>query len=61
MTKRLTALFAFVAVLTLGTAARVLAHAGHDHKVMGTVTMAMADRIMVKDTDGKDAPPPDRP
>ena len=54
MTKRLSALFAMLAVLTMGTAARVLAHEGHDHKVMGTVTMAMADHIMVKDTAGKD-------
>jgi hypothetical protein len=54
MTKRLGALLAILAVLALGTGARVLAHEGHDHKVMGTVTMAMADHIMVKDTAGKD-------
>ena len=54
MTKRLGALLAILAVLALGTGTRVLAHEGHDHKVMGTVTMAMADHIMVKDTNGKD-------
>jgi hypothetical protein len=54
MTKRLSALFAILALLTAGTAARLQAHEGHDHKIMGTVTMAVADRIMVKDTDGKD-------
>jgi uncharacterized Zn ribbon protein len=31
-----------------------LAHEGHDHKVLGTVTMAMADHVMVKEKDGKD-------
>ena len=30
------------------------AHEGHDHKIMGTVTMAAADHVMLKDTDGKD-------
>ena len=33
----------------------VLAHPGHEHKVMGTVTMAAADHVMLKDKDGKDA------
>ena len=54
MTKRLAALLTILAVLVLGTSARLLAHEGHDHKVMGTVTMAMADHIVVKDTAGKD-------
>ena len=40
--------------MTLGGSARVLAHEGHQHKVMGTVTMAMADHIMLKDREGKD-------
>jgi hypothetical protein len=42
------------AVLTLGVGARLLAHEGHEHKVMGTVTMAAADHVMLKDKDGKD-------
>jgi hypothetical protein len=42
------------AVLALGTTAAVLAHPGHDHKVLGTVTMAAADHVMVKDKAGKD-------
>ncbi len=41
-------------VLALASGVRLWAHQGHDHKVMGTVTMAAADHIMVKDTDGKD-------
>ena len=30
------------------------AHEGHDHKIMGTITMAAADHVMLKDKDGKD-------
>ena len=40
--------------MTLGGSVRVLGHEGHEHKVMGTVTMAMADHIMLKDKEGKD-------
>jgi hypothetical protein len=29
------------------------AHEGHDHKVLGTVTMAAADHVMLKDKDSK--------
>jgi hypothetical protein len=43
-----------VAVLTAGSGAGLLAHGGHEHKVMGTVTMAAADHVMLKDRDGKD-------
>ena len=52
--KRLFATVLALAVLTLGSGARLLAHEGHEHKVMGTVTMARADHVMLKDTDGKD-------
>jgi hypothetical protein len=31
-----------------------LAHEGHDHTIMGTVTMTAADHVMLKDKDGKD-------
>jgi hypothetical protein len=30
------------------------AHEGHDHKVLGTVTMAAADHVMLKDKAGKE-------
>ena len=43
-----------IAVMTLGVGARLLAHEGHEHKVMGTVTMAAADHVMLKDKDGED-------
>ena len=54
MMKRLSALLLAFGVLTPGLSARLLAHEGHEHKVMGTVTMAAADRVMLKDKDGKD-------
>ncbi len=51
MTRRLLlAAFATLAVFPL----QVLAHEGHDHKVLGTVTMAAADHVMLKDKDNKD-------
>lgn len=52
--KRLFATALTLAVLTLGSAARLLAHEGHEHKVLGTVTMAAADHLMLKDRAGKD-------
>jgi hypothetical protein len=54
MTRRLALSLTVTAVLALGTTAAVLAHPGHDHKVLGTVTMAAADHVMVKDKAGKD-------
>lgn len=43
-----------VGVALLGSPRVARAHEGHEHKVMGTVTMAAADHVMVKDKDGKD-------
>lgn len=46
---------ALVALFLLGlTGPAVLAHEGHEHKIMGTVTMAAADHVMLKDKDGND-------
>ena len=42
-------------VVGLAYPAAAVAHPGHQHKIMGTVTMAAADHVMVKDKDGKDA------
>lgn len=51
MTRRLMfAVFAAVAVFSL----QGLAHEGHEHKVLGTVTMTAADHVMLKDKDNKD-------
>ncbi len=44
---------ALVTAVSFGISAPAVAHTGHDHKVMGTVTMAAADHVMLKDTDGK--------
>ena len=52
--KRLLATVLALAALSLGSGVRLLAHEGHEHKVMGTVTMAAADHVMLKDKDGKD-------
>src|SRR5687767_14935094 len=52
--KRLFATVLALAVLALGSGVRLFAHEGHQHKVMGTVTMAAADHVMLKDKDGKD-------
>ena len=46
---------ALVALFTFTAASGVVSgHEGHDHTIMGTVTMAAADHVMVKDKDGKD-------
>jgi hypothetical protein len=39
--------------LALSPAARVLAHEGHEHKFMGTVSAVHKNRLEVKATDGK--------
>jgi hypothetical protein len=43
-----------LAILALGSATTLSAHEGHEHKIMGTVTMAAVDHVMLKDKDGKD-------
>ena len=52
--KRLFAIVLALAGLTVGSSARLLAHEGHESKLMGTVTMAAADHVMLKDKNGKD-------
>jgi len=49
---RLTTLIA-TAAIAVGVAGIAMAHEGHAHKVMGTVTMTSADHIMVKTVDEK--------
>ena len=53
MTRRLACMFVGFFALTL-VADSAAAHPGHEHKVLGTVTMAAADHVMVKGQDGKD-------
>lgn len=47
-------LLTLLCAVTLVVPAIAWAHEGHAHKVMGTITMAAADHIMVKTTNGKD-------
>src|SRR3990170_3868693 len=54
MMKRFSATLLALAILAFGSGVSLLAHEGHEHKVMGTVTMAAADHLMLKDKDGKD-------
>ena len=54
MARRLFSIVVMLGMMAVSGGVRVLAHEGHEHKVMGTVTMAMADHIMLKDKDGKD-------
>ena len=54
MTRRLIAMVLALGVLGVSGGVRLSAHEGHDHKIMGTVTMAAADHVMLKDKDGKD-------
>lgn len=54
MTRRIVlTLAALAAVVVFGSPA-LLAHPGHEHKVLGTVTMAAPDHVMLKDKDGQD-------
>ena len=52
MTRR-TVLLGLCVAIVAGTAP-LLAHPGHDHKLLGTVTMAAPDHLMLKDREGKD-------
>ncbi len=42
------------AIVMLAAPAIVWAHEGHAHKLMGAVTMAAADHLVIKTADGKD-------
>jgi hypothetical protein len=43
-----------VALFTLTLVTSALAHPGHEHKMLGTVTMAASDHIMLKERDGRE-------
>jgi hypothetical protein len=55
MIRRFAFAIATVLSVTALLAAPAFAHPGHEQKVMGTVTMAAADHVMLKTTEGKDA------
>lgn len=48
-------IFSLATMMIIATTLTASAHPGHEHKVLGTVTMVAADHVMVKDKDGKDA------
>ncbi len=52
MTRRI-ALAALAALIMMAGAAAARAHEGHEHTLMGTVTMAATDHVMFTDKDGK--------
>ena len=51
--KKLVSRLVLCAALIAPAGATLLAHGGHDHKVMGTVTSVSAKQVVVKDKDGK--------
>jgi hypothetical protein len=55
MTRRFISAMTAATVMTIALGGVASAHPGHEHKIMGTVTMVAADHVMVKDKDGKDA------
>ena len=54
MTGRVLLFLLMLGVFNVAGAHRLLAHDGHEHKILGTVTMAAADHVLVKDKDGKE-------
>ncbi len=54
MTRRFGIALVALFVLSVAGGSSALAHEGHAHKVLGTVTMAASDHVMLKDKDGKD-------
>jgi hypothetical protein len=53
MIRQSIASFAAIAALAIGGLTPLVAHEGHDHQVLGTVTMAAPDHVMLKDKDNK--------
>ena len=54
MIRRLAMALIALFTLAVGSSTIALAHEGHEHKILGTITMAAADHVMLKDKDGKD-------
>lgn len=47
MMKRLVAIAIAISALMVGSGVRIGAHEGHDHKIIGTVTMAAAVGVTI--------------
>lgn len=54
MFKRVALIVVATGLFAAFSSARLFAHDGHEHKVMGTVAMTAADHLMLKDKDDKD-------
>jgi hypothetical protein len=54
MTRRTALSLAMALTLFAAAGSLAFAHPGHDHKVLGTVTAAAADHVIIKDKAGKD-------
>lgn len=54
MTRRFGMTLLALLVLAFAASGPLSAHPGHEHKILGTVTMAAADHVMLKDRDGKE-------
>jgi hypothetical protein len=52
--KRILVLVGVFALVGLGSVSHLRAHERHQHKVLGTITMAAADHVMLKDKNNKD-------
>jgi hypothetical protein len=50
---RIAVILGVVAIVAMAAPRQAVAHEGHDHLLMGTLTMVAADHIMVKVTDPK--------
>ena len=50
--KRFSATLLAFAILAVGSGVSLLAHEGHEHKVMGTVTMAAQGVVLHDEADG---------
>jgi len=54
MIRRISVALVGLFAVMLASSAVISAHEGHAHKILGTVTMAATDHVMLKDTSGKD-------
>jgi hypothetical protein len=55
MVRAIPATLALLLALSVAFAPGARAHDGHVHRLLGVVTMAAADHVMLKTTEGKDA------
>lgn len=54
MNRRMITTLLVAMAVSIATGSVLRAHPGHEQKVLGTVTMAASDHVMLKDPEGKD-------